>query len=234
MKVAIMQPYFLPYIGYFQLMGAVDTFVVYDNIKYTKKGWINRNRILVNGHDETITLPLKQDSDYLNIDQRFMAATAAEEKARIIRKIQACYRKAPYYSEVFPFISDVINHPEENLFRYLFHLLQMVSGWLGLHPRFVISSSLPVDPALRAQDRVLATCQALGADTYLNPIGGIELYAKDVFRDHGVELHFIRSNPFEYPQFGETFVPWLSIVDVMMFYPLNAIRNGIGTNYDLI
>ena len=80
MKVAIMQPYFLPYIGYFQLIAAVDVFIVYDNIKYTKKGWINRNRILLNGKDVMFSLPLKSDSDYLNIRDRELSADLSRGK----------------------------------------------------------------------------------------------------------------------------------------------------------
>lgn len=82
MKAAIMQPYFFPYLGYFQLMNAVDTFVVYDNIEFTKKGWINRNRILVNGKDAFISIPLKKDSDYLQVNERYLADSWGDEKKK--------------------------------------------------------------------------------------------------------------------------------------------------------
>ncbi len=83
MKLAIMQPYFFPYIGYFQLINTVDEFVVYDNIEFTKKGWINRNRILVNGKDEYITLPIKKDSDFLHVKDRFLAETWSKDSAKM-------------------------------------------------------------------------------------------------------------------------------------------------------
>ncbi len=97
MKVAIMQPYFLPYIGYFQLINAVDKFVIYDNIEFTKKGWINRNRILVNGKDEFISLPITKASDFLHANQRYLASNFENEKNKILRKIKESYRKAPYF-----------------------------------------------------------------------------------------------------------------------------------------
>src|SRR4030042_5533275 len=97
MKIAIMQPYFLPYIGYFQLMNAVDEFVIYDNIEFSKKGWINRNRILVNGKDSYITIPLKKDSDYLDVRDRYLAETWSSEKIKMLKRIIGSYRKAPRF-----------------------------------------------------------------------------------------------------------------------------------------
>jgi hypothetical protein len=102
MKLAIMQPYIFPYIGYFQLINTVDKFVVYDNIQFTKKGWINRNRILINGKEEYITLPLKKDSDYLNIDQRVLSDVFKEQRNKILRKINESYKKAPGFKTAFP------------------------------------------------------------------------------------------------------------------------------------
>ena len=107
MKIAIMQPYFLPYIGYYQLINAVDTFIVYDNIKYTKKGWINRNRFLFNGRDETFTIPLKNDSDYLDIYQRSLSKDYLIYNRKTLRKIEQSYRKAPNFDTVFPIIEEI-------------------------------------------------------------------------------------------------------------------------------
>ena len=87
MKLAIMQPYFFPYIGYFQLIKSVDEFVIYDNIQYTKKGWINRNRILVNGTDYLISLPLKKDSDYLNVVDRQLAESWEKDRTKLLTLI---------------------------------------------------------------------------------------------------------------------------------------------------
>ena len=93
MRIAIMQPYLFPYIGYFQLMNAVDEFVIYDNIEFTKKGWINRNRILVNGRDSFITVPLKKDSDYLDVRDRYLADSWPSERVTILYRIKQSYRR---------------------------------------------------------------------------------------------------------------------------------------------
>lgn len=115
-KVAIMQPYFLPYIGYWQLINAVDEFVIYDNIEYTKRGWFNRNRILENDHDRLFTVPVKKDSDYLNVDERRIGDDATKENTRTLRIIQANYKKAPYYGEIYPLIEKCLLSSEINLF----------------------------------------------------------------------------------------------------------------------
>ncbi|NCA81752.1 MAG: hypothetical protein EOM72_03285 [Opitutae bacterium] len=222
MKLAIMQPYFLPYIGYFQLIAAVDRFVVYDNIKYTKKGWINRNRILQNGKDATFTVPLKSGSDSLDICERELAADF--NRGKLLNQFKGAYQRAPFFAETFPLVERIVRHADANLFGFLRHSLARVCEHLGIATEIRISSGIAIDPGLKGQDKVLALCEAEGADSYVNAIGGLELYSKDAFRARGVELKFIRPNPCEYPQFGEAFVPWLSIVDVMMFNPLEQIH----------
>ncbi|MEC5385606.1 WbqC family protein [Uliginosibacterium sp. H3] len=232
MKLAIMQPYFLPYIGYFQLIGAVDEFVVYDNIKYTKKGWINRNRFLLNGSDATFSLPLKNDSDTLDVVQRELAVSFNREK--LLNQFRGAYASAPYFAQNFAFLERVVRCEERNLFCYIQHSILETCKHLGLKTRICISSEIPVDHDLKAQDKVLALCLARGADTYINSIGGIELYSPSVFRTQGIALNFLRPKPFVYSQFGAPFVPWLSIVDVLMFNPIETVAAYISGNYDLI
>lgn len=224
MKIAIMQPYIFPYIGYFQLIHAVDKFVVYDNIQFTKKGWINRNRILVNGHDDYFTIPLKKDSDYLNVDQRKLADTYDSEKLKLLRKFTESYKKAPEFSFVYPLIESMICQNEDNLFRYIYTALIAVNAYLGIETELVISSSIPVDHSLKSQDKVLAICKALHATTYINPIGGTALYSKEVFKKNEIDLHFLQSHSVQYMQFNNEFVPWLSIIDVLMFNPKEKVK----------
>jgi hypothetical protein len=231
-SVAIMQPYFLPYIGYFQLIASVDMFIVYDNIKYTKKGWINRNRMLQNGKDVMFSLPLKSDSDSLDVYERELAADFNREK--LLNQLKGTYRRAPYFEQTFPLIEQIVRYEDTNLFRFLHHSIVKTCEHLGITTKIRISSEIAIDHALQSQDKVLALCAAVGASTYVNAIGGMELYSKETFLEKGIELKFIRSKPFEYPQFGDAFVPWLSIIDVMMFNPLDTIRTCISTNYELI
>ena len=232
MKVAIMQPYFLPYIGYFQLIGAVDLFILYDNVKYTKKGWINRNRMLQNGTDAMFSLPLKSAPDLLNVCDRELASEFSRTK--MLRQINSAYRRAPCFAQTYPLIEKIVMYEKQNLFKFIQNSITKICEHLGLTTKIQISSSIAIDHNLKGQDKVLAFCEAIGASTCINAIGGIELYSRDVFRTRGIELKFIQSRPFEYAQFGNAFVPWLSIIDVMMFNPLEAIRECIASNYELI
>ena len=231
MKVAIMQPYFFPYIGYFQLIRSADLFIVYDNIKYTKKGWINRNRMLQNGKDVMFSLPLKSDSDFLDVRDRELAEDFNRDK--LLGQINGAYRRAPYFAQTFPLIEQIVRNEERNLFKFIHHSLARTCEHLGIATEIRISSDIAIDHGLKNQDKVFALCEAVAANTYINAIGGMELYANDKFQERGIELKFIKSKPFEYAQFGNEFVPWLSIIDVMMFNPKQQVIEYISSQYEL-
>lgn len=230
--VAIMQPYFLPYIGYFQLIAACDVFVVYDNIKYTKKGWINRNRMLRNGADAMFSLPLRGAPDHLDVAERALADTP--DRHRWLAQLKGAYGHAPQYAPTLPLLERIAACDEDNLFRFLHHALLATCAHLGVETRIVVSSAVPADHGLKSQDRVLAICAALGARRYVNAIGGTELYRREDFAARGIELRFLRAQPLQYHQGHDGFVPWLSIVDVLMFNPLETVRAWVRTHYDLI
>lgn len=232
MRVAIMQPYFLPYVGYFQLIGAVDRFVVYDDVKYTKKGWINRNRYLLGGRDELFSLPLKKDSDSLDVRDRRLAPDF--DRSKLLHQLGAAYRKAPRFDAVFPLLERVVRRGDENLFDFIHGSIRDVCAALRIETPLVVSSTLGVDRALRGQDRVLATCARLGADRYVNAIGGLELYDRAAFAARGIELSFLKARPHPYPQLGGEFVPWLSILDVMMFNDVETIAGRMLGDFDLV
>ncbi|MDS4016133.1 MAG: WbqC family protein [Candidatus Accumulibacter sp.] len=228
-----MQPYFLPYIGYYQLIAAVDCFVVYDNIQYTKKGWINRNRILRrDGCTALISLPLKSDSATLEVRQRQLAT--AFQRDRLLNQIREAYHDAPQFARVYPLLEHVVNCSENNLFAYLFHSLTTVCAYLEIATPLLVSSSLPIDHRLHGQDKVLALCRQLAASRYLNPIGGVGLYSRDCFSANGLELKFLQAHPSTYAQRHNDFVPALSIVDVMMFNPLADVRRQLAQDYELL
>ena len=231
MRVAIMQPYFLPYIGYFQLISAVDEFVVYDNIKYTKKGWINRNRFLQNGTDALFSLPLKKDSDTLDVIDRELSADFNPNK--LLAQFRGAYASAPHFAGTFELLLRIVQHKDDNLFRFIHHSIVQVCDHLGLDTKIGISSQIDIDHELKSQDKVIAICKALGARTYINASGGQDLYQVEAFAKHGVGLKFIRSLAPEYRQFSNPFVPWLSIVDVLMFNPLETVRGSILASHEL-
>lgn len=231
MKLGIMQPYFLPYIGYFQLLNAVDKYVIYDNIQFTKKGWINRNRILQNGKDALITIPVEKDSDYLDIRDR--SVSSAFDRKKLLNQIRESYRKSPCFNEVMPLMEEIVNYDDNNLFAYIFHSIVKICGYLKIDTDIIVSSAISIDHTLKGQEKVLAICKALNATDYYNAIGGQELYNADDFRKDNINLHFVSSNPVKYMQFANEFVPWLSILDVMMFNPVDKIQTMLG-EYKLV
>ena len=222
MKCAIMQPYFLPYIGYFQLMDAVDVFIIYDNIKYTKKGWINRNRYLLNSSEAVFTVPLVKGSDELQVVERTISDSF--DRRRFLDRLREAYRGAPYLNETMELLAAIVNNDETNLFRFIHQSVMRICRVLAITTEVVVSSTIPVDHTLKAEDKVLAICKAMNAGVYINAIGGVELYSKERFASEGIALKFIKSAPVEYPQFGNSFVPWLSIVDLLMFNPTADIQ----------
>ncbi|MEP3387053.1 MAG: WbqC family protein [Reichenbachiella sp.] len=234
MRIAIMQPYFLPYLGYFQLMNLVDVFVIYDEIQYTKKGWINRNRILVNNDAQTITLPLKKDSDYLNIKDRILADHWPKERKKLLAKIYNCYKKAPEFDKTYDLLESIFEYDEQNLFKFIQFSLKQLMSHFNITTSLVVSSDISFDNKLKSSDKVLAICRASEATHYINPIGGLELYDKKQFEAQDVKLNFLRSNLSIYPQFENEFVPGLSVVDAMMFNSPQELSNLIQNDFELV
>lgn len=212
MKLAIMQPYLFPHLGYFQLIRAVDAFVVYDNVNYIKGGWINRNYILSNGDRQRITLPLKGASSNKLINQVEVVGTH-----KILQSLIQSYGKAPHFDSVYPILEEILTQTENNLARFLDYQLRRICDHIGLHRKWHISSGLANDKGLRGQDKVVSICEELGATQYINVPGGKSLYDQPWFASRGLLLSFIQPRAVSYRQFGKGFVPGLSIIDVMMF-----------------
>jgi hypothetical protein len=222
MKLAIMQPYFLPYIGYFQLINAADTFMVYDQIQYQKKRWINRNRYLIDGKDCLFLIPLKKGSTYLNIDDRYIAD--GFDRNKLLNRLSNAYHKAPYFQETFGVFKQIVNYDKINLADYIYHSIISICTHIGIKTNIIRSANINYYLLLKIEDKIVAICYALDAKTYINAIGGVKLYSKEWFAEKGIELKFINSQPITYKQFDNEFVPWLSIIDVLMFNSIDKVR----------
>ncbi len=223
----------MPYIGYFQLIDSVDEFVIYDNIKYTKKGWINRNRILCNHKDALISLPLAKDHDSLDVVQRELASDFDKTQKQLQRKILECYRHAPYFDDTFAIIKRCFEYENNNLFEFIYFSVSELVNYFDIKTKIIVSSSLDINHGLKSQEKVLAICKNLSADRYINAIGGQLLYDKKDFAKENITLNFIKTKSITYKQFNNDFVPWLSIIDVMMFNHLDDIKKFIK-EYELI
>lgn len=235
MKLAIMQPYFFPYIGYFQLIKAVDRFIIFDDVQYIERGWIHRNRILLNGEPTYINLPIKKAPRDTLINQRELAAhEMARYKDKTLAQLRMTYKKMPYFEQVTHLVDAVLSYPETNIALFLANSLRMVCDYLAIDTPMTSSSSIALpDNSVRAQERIISLCKVLQADQYINSIGGQALYRGADFVQENIKLQFIKCNDIVYQQPAPIFVPHLSIIDVMMCNSLDDIRQMLN-NYQLV
>ncbi|MGA0558486.1 WbqC family protein [Larkinella sp. VNQ87] len=232
MTIAIMQPYFLPYIGYLQLVKAVDKFILYDDVAFINRGWINRNRLLVNGKDHLFTVPLKDASQNKRI-REVELGDDPKWRAKLLKTIEQAYRKAPFYTTVYPLLEKIVNLEVRTIAELVEGSLRELNDYLGIRTEIVPSSTVYGNDDLKAQERILDICLREKASRYINPIGGQELYDRQRFASEGIELFFIQSKRVEYPQFKNEFVPWLSIADVLMFNDVPAVQQMLDA-YELV
>lgn len=232
MKLGIMQPYFVPYIGYWQLMNAVDKYVIYDDVNFIKGGWINRNRILVNGQPKYFNIPMIGASPFKLINE-----IGVNNDLQLINKnlriIEAAYKKAPYYKDVYPIVEEILKCGKTDIAGYIEESFEVINKYLGISTELIVSSNLKKDCSLKGQDKVLQICGSLGATEYYNAVGGQELYSFDAFEKHGIKLKFLNTKEIIYDQFGQTFQPNLSIIDVMMFNSVEEIMTYLN-EFELI
>lgn len=234
MKTAIMQPYIFPYIGYFQMIGAVDFFVFYDDVHFINRGWINRNRILVNGKPTYITITLKEASQNKLINE---ISIFEEQKCfpKILKTIEQNYKKAPHFEVVYNLIKKIFDKKYENIGLLAAESVKEVCNYLDLKTKFSYSSEkfLNTKDNERA-DRLIKITKSLGSDTIINAIGGQALYDKIEFKEKGIDLFFIKTEEFSYPQLSvEEFQPHLSIIDVLMHNSKEEVKKLLS-KYQLI
>ncbi|TDP71387.1 WbqC family protein [Roseateles toxinivorans] len=223
-RVAVMQPYFLPYIGYFQLMSAVDLFVVFDDVNYINRGWINRNRMLVGGGAHLFSVPLSGASQNRLICDIELVADG-HWRERLLRTAGQAYARAPMRGRVLPLLERVIQCPAQRLDEFLLHSLQEVAAYLAISTEIRPSSRVYDNTHLKAQDRIIDICKRERAGTYVNAIGGRELYDAAEFARQGLELCFVRPRLEAYAQQGVSEpVPGLSILDVLMNNDVPTVR----------
>ena len=230
-KIAIMQPYFFPYIGYWQLINAVDIFILYDDVNFIKKGWINRNNILLNKRDHLITIPLLNVSQNKHVNE-CMVSDDYKTIDNIIKTINLAYKKAPYYNLVFPSIEEIIK-TKGSISDLVLKSVLWIKEYLDIDTEIILSSSIDKNNELKGQDKIIEIVKKLNGNHYINAIGGQELYDKEIFNNNGIKLNFIKMKEIKYKQFNNEFVPNLSIIDVLMFNSPEKIREMLD-DYQLI
>lgn len=228
MSVAIMQPYFFPYLGYFQLVEAVDDFVFYDDVMFIKKGWINRNRILMQGKDFLFTIPLEKQSQNKTIRESHVV-WGADFPSKFLAQVESAYKKAPHFPQVMPLMQSLLAQQPASMAELAGQSVELVWQYLGLSKRFHFSSALSDNQAEGRAERLIHLTKRLGSSQYINALNGQSLYEKDFFSAHGVSLQFINPHLSPYSQGKkDTFVPGLSIIDVLMWNAPEDVIKMLG------
>lgn len=221
MNFAVMQPYLFPYLGYYQLVNAVDTFIFYDDVTYIKNGYINRNNILVNGQAQRFTVPVPGASSNILIkDLNF-----DPNVKKTLKTISQSYVKAPYFNDVYPIIEKILTSTERQVHTLCANSITSVFSYLGINKQFKFSSELEYNRDLPAADKLIAMAGLLNSKHYINSPGGKNLYSKEYFSDKGVNLSFIEMRSVNYQQGKSEFVPYLSIIDVLMWNSKEQIED---------
>lgn len=227
MKIALMQPYLFPYLGYFQLINSVDFFGIYDDVQFIERGWINRNRILTNNGPLLFSFSLKKKSYKTIIKERYFHDKFDLEKEKFLRILYMHYRKAPYYQDTINIIKLVFENDELNVSKFNENQLRIICDYLQIDTKFLNSNLWKIDKGIDNQERLvkkLDKLKRLKISFLINPIGGKQMYSKEYFKENNYELTFLRSKNFFYKQFGKEFIPDLSIIDVMMFNNVEQIK----------
>ena len=224
-----MQPYFLPYIGYWQLIKAVDKYVIYDDVNYIKGGWINRNNFLINSEKRLFTILLNDASP----NKRINEITIKDDFRKFLKMVQLSYSKAPYYNYVMPLMESVCHYDEKGVSLFLYHSMQQILSYLDIHTELILSSEIQKNNNLKGQDKILEICSLLSATEYINAEGGQVLYDRDTFQKKGIKLRFLECGNINYKQWNNKFISNLSILDVLMFNSKQDV-NILLDNFSLI
>jgi hypothetical protein len=236
MKIAIMQPYFFPYIGYFQLINTVDRFIIGDEVQYIHQGWINRNRILKPEKEGFcyIHIPLKKHS-FKTLIKDIYVVEGNDWKDKILRQLEHYKKKAPFYNDVRSLMQDSFTLPDTSIVSININCLKQVCTYLGIDNNIEVQSLLNLDYSNvhNKEDRVIKICKQLCASEYINPFGGSELYQNVTFNKSGIKLNFLHPLLKPYDQFRQVFEPGLSIIDVMMFNSPMEIKQMLNS-YQLL
>lgn len=225
-KIAVMQPYLFPYIGYFQLINAVDTYVLFDDVQWIR-GWINRHTILQNGAEEKVTLAVNKHSSRDLINQVSFSDNS-EFNTGYLNKIRNAYYNAPNFAEIFPLIENVIQYKNRNVPQLIAYSIEKINKLLGITTQILFSSEIDYNRETTAQNKIMDITNKLGGNIYINNINGQLLYDKQDFAAQNLKLLFLEKEIESYPQFKNEFVPYLSIIDVLMFNDVETVRKMVA------
>ena len=232
--ISIMQPYFLPYIGYFQLIKATKKFILYDDVQYTKKGWINRNRFI----DEKnkifyFTINIKKRSEIDLIRNKTITNEWNKNRKKILNKIYFSYKNCSDFDQKFFLFEKIFLFKSDYLFPIIFNSIKLLTKYLNIDTELLVSSEIISTKSLKKEQKIFAICKELNEFNYFNPYSGVDLYSKKKFLEQKINIFFIRKKPFSYKQNTSIFYDNLSIIDIIMQNNKNDINISLD-EYEII
>lgn len=228
MKGAIMQPYFFPYLGYYQLAYAVEKFIFLDDVNFIKQGYINRNSILLNEKQHRFSIPVSKISSYRKINDHHYL----EEYSTFIKLLENAYKKAPFFLETMQLISSITRDQNSNVAYKNAKTITAVFDYLSINRKFSFSSATEEKSSLKGEDRVIYLCKKSNITEYINAIGGKNLYDKTTFNSEGITIKFIKISSHYYSQATDNFTPYLSMIDILMHCEKQEIKEMLS-KYEL-
>lgn len=232
MKVAIYQPYFFPYLGYWQLFNAVDKFVILDDVNYIKRGFINSNSIIINEAIHKFTISVSKPSQNKLISETKLYFPQ-DERDDFLKMVAMAYKKSESFDLFYPILEEIIRYDESDITLFMLHSFEKVKQYIGIDTEILISSQLNKNNNLKGEQRIIEICKCVGADCYINAIGGTDLYKYEDFAEEGMELRFLKTLPYEYKQQSKEFISGLSFIDVLMNNDKSRAKELLG-RYELI
>ena len=232
MIISANQPYFLPYIGYWQLIAVADVFLIGDDYSFIKRGWITRNKIFDNHTIRSFSLNVSGVSSNKLISQISLTENL-HFKTKILHQVNTYYHKSAYFDIGYSLLEQIVFFPDLNLASFLEHSIRVICSYLDINTTIIRTSELNTYDMCKKQYRIFEYCKQLRADTYINSIGGQKLYDPQEFANHGITLKFLKSDFPPYKQFNNEFVPGLSILDAIMFCSKEQLQEMLGC-YSLV
>lgn len=235
MNVVIMQPYFFPYLGYFNLLHSSDLFILLDDVQFIRRGWINRNRIQLVEAPLSFTVPVAKASRDTPINRTLISPDHFAGFAdKFAKQLKAAYGTAPFYKDVATLVEKTLGGPHDTVAQLAERSIREVMDYVGLKRNIRLASALEPEASgkhLKGEERLIHIARAVGASHYNNPPGGRELYSSDAFAAAGIALRFVRPHlpPYDRPA---PFIPGLSILDALMYIPPEEIT-GMMAQYSV-
>lgn len=234
MRIAIMQPYFFPYLGYFQLIKSADIFILLDDVAFIKKGWIHRNRLCFNKGIHWFSVPLEHASQNKSIHETFISQiNFIQWRKKFISSLISFYKKQEYFTDGMEIVEEIFSIPTYSIAELSARSLQKCCKALGITTFFNCSSSLHGLNKLKGEKKIIEICQYYQVGRYINAPGGKELYRQSMFSPYGIQLEFIHPSLSIYPVKGRDCVLGLSIIDAIMCCGIEYTRKKLLSGYKI-